>query len=199
MKKDEHLEQLAEIRNLMVRSSHYFSLSGPAAIVAGFLAFLGYGFADYWIKESALSHVEIRNRLIPLSILILLLSLGVAIMLTYRKAKRREEIFWNATSRKMALDFAIPMISGGFVTLLLLYHHYYELLSGTMLVFYGLACISGSKYTFGDIRYLGYLFLVCGLAAFGMPQHSLLCWVTGFGAIHVVYGCIMFYRYDRNQ
>ena len=78
-----------------------------------------------------------------------------------------------------------------------MYHGGYFLLPSIMLVFYGLALINASKYTLEDIRHLGYCEIVLGLLSAWFIGYGLLFWAIGFGVLHIVYGTIMYFKYDR--
>ncbi|MES2397617.1 MAG: hypothetical protein V4549_16525 [Bacteroidota bacterium] len=65
------------------------------------------------------------------------------------------------------------------------------------LLFYGLALINASKYTLNDIRYLGICEIVLGLIASLYIGYGLLFWAAGFGVLHIVYGAVMYYKYER--
>lgn len=66
-----------------------------------------------------------------------------------------------------------------------------------MLLFYGLALINASKYTVGDIKYLGYTEVVLGLITAMLPGYGFWFWVIGFGIMHIVYGTLMYFKHDR--
>lgn len=95
----------------------------------------------------------------------------------------------------------VPLAAGGLFCLALLYHNngMVLLVSPVMLIFYGLALIASSKFTVHDIKYLGYLELVLGILATFFLGHGLLFWALGFGVLHIIYGSIMWYKYDRNN
>ena len=66
-----------------------------------------------------------------------------------------------------------------------------------MLIFYGLSLVNAGKFTLGEIHYLGLTEIVLGILAGIFINHGLLFWVVGFGVMHIVYGTVMYYRYDR--
>jgi hypothetical protein len=66
------------------------------------------------------------------------------------------------------------------------------------LVFYGLALVNASKYTLTDIRYLGILEIVLGCANMYYPEWGIYFWAVGFGVLHIIYGLIMWWKYERN-
>jgi hypothetical protein len=66
-----------------------------------------------------------------------------------------------------------------------------------MLIFYGLSLVNAVKVTFAEIHYLGITQIGLGILAGVFIRQGLLFWTIGFGIIHIVYGVVMFYRYDR--
>jgi len=67
------------------------------------------------------------------------------------------------------------------------------------LIFYGLALVNASKYTLTDIRYLGYCEIALGILNMQWPGHGLYFWAIGFGFLHIVYGIIMWWKYERHS
>jgi uncharacterized membrane protein HdeD (DUF308 family) len=57
--------------------------------------------------------------------------------------------------------------------------------------------ISASNFTFGDVKYLGLLEIVLGLVAACFPGYGLLFWAIGFGVLHIIYGSMMYLKYDK--
>lgn len=66
-----------------------------------------------------------------------------------------------------------------------------------MLLFYGMACINASKYTLGDVKYLGITITVIGLFSAYFYKYSIPLWMLGFGVCHIFYGGMMWYKHDR--
>jgi hypothetical protein len=73
-----------------------------------------------------------------------------------------------------------------------------SLIAPLMLIFYGMACLNASKYTLGDVRYLGITMIVLGLLSTWFLGYGLLFWALGFGVCHIIYGALMYFKYDRN-
>ena len=92
----------------------------------------------------------------------------------------------------------IPLAAGGIFGLILLYHQLFVLVAPITLIFYGLALINASKYTLNDIRYLGILEIVLGLISAVFVGQGLLFWSIGFGVLHIIYGTLMHFKYNRN-
>ena len=73
----------------------------------------------------------------------------------------------------------------------------YGLIAPGCLIFYGLALVNASKYTFNDIRYLGVLEIILGLISSVYVGYGLICWAIGFGVLHIIYGAFMYFKYER--
>jgi hypothetical protein len=71
------------------------------------------------------------------------------------------------------------------------------MVASAMLIFYGLSLVNAGKFTFGEIHYLGLTEIVLGILAGVFINYGLLLWAMGFGLMHIVYGTVMYYRYDR--
>jgi hypothetical protein len=130
---------------------------------------------------------------------VLLCSLLSAFYFTWRKAKKNRVPMWEHTSKKLLINLLIPLVAGGLFVLGLLYHHEWIFVAPVCLVFYGLALVNASKYTLTDIRYIGLIEIVLGLINMFWPPYSLFFWAIGFGLLHIIYGWIMWRKYDKTQ
>ena len=95
------------------------------------------------------------------------------------------------------INLLIPLITGGLFILILLSRGYYGIVAPSFLIFYGLALINGSKYTLRDIKYLGIVEILLGLVCGLVPGYGLIFWALGFGVMHILYGSIMYYKYEK--
>ncbi|HLF52283.1 hypothetical protein [Flavobacterium sp.] len=199
--KDKYLNDISEIKNMMSKSSQFISLSGFAGIIAGIYALIGAFVAHQLIINHEGSYITLESNTFKLIVLtaflVLLSSVVTATMLTYGKAKKEGEKVWNATSKRMVVNFLIPLATGGIFAILLLRNGNYGLIAPVTLIFYGMACINASKYTFRDIRYLGITVTVLGLMATEFSGYALEFWALGFGVCHILYGSMMYFKYDR--
>ena len=64
------------------------------------------------------------------------------------------------------------------------------------LIFYGLACVNASHYTLGYTRSLGITMLLIGLLSVWFLGYGLYFWALGFGLMHIIYGTLMYFKYD---
>lgn len=205
--RQEHLDNLSEIRSLMERSSSFISLSGLSGICAGIIGLL----AAYLLNEKLGSYIkfsydvvltaEKRNELIifsaVLSIVVLIITFALTIFFTSRKAKKKGFPAWDSSAKRMIVNLFIPLVSGGLFCLLLVYHHFDYLVLPSMLLFYGLALINAGKYTLNEIRWLGISEILAGLAALLLLDYAVLFWAIGFGLMNIIYGTLMYFRHER--
>jgi len=202
----DQLETLHEIRNIMDRSSRFISLSGLSGISAGLSALAGAAVVVWYLGKENISYrgnhaitLSLDNILFLLTValVVLVVALGLAFFFTIRRARRNNQRTWDSKSQRLLINLAIPLAAGGVFCAVLLYHGILYLVAPVMLVFYGLALINGSKYTFSDIRYLGICELVLGLATSFFVGYGLLSWTIGFGVLHIVYGALLYFKYER--
>lgn len=203
--KDIHSE-LASIRSLMERSTRFISLSGLSGVLAGVYAlvgaFIGYRllnrkYGSLTVGDTYQSYPVIYHQLFILACAILLLSIITGILLTIRQAKKQGEPYWNPVSRRLVSSMAIPLVTGGVFILILLLRAEYELIASACLLFYGLSLITASNHTFSDVRWLGFSEIVLGLLAAWSPESGFQLWIIGFGLLHIIYGSVMHFKYNR--
>jgi hypothetical protein len=204
------VEQLAEIRNMMERSSRFISLSGLSGVAAGIIALAGAGIAFLCLdfdqgRFSPVSYSSDRInsgfngslRFIILDALVVLfLAFAAAIFFTTRKARKKGLKVWDSTAKRMVINLMIPLVSGGIFCLILIYHDLVFLLAPATLLFYGLALLNAGKYTYHEIRVLGISEIILGLMASWLIGYGLLFWAIGFGVMHIFYGLMMYFRYE---
>jgi hypothetical protein len=89
------------------------------------------------------------------------------------------------------------MLIGGIFVLGFMRYGHAVYIAPACLVFYGLALVHGSRHTLTDIRYLGYLEITLGLICLFVPGWGLYFWAAGFGLLHILYGIIMWNKYDK--
>lgn len=199
-------QELAEIKSMMERSTRFLSLSGLAGIMAGIYAFVGAGIAWYWIYfpsteygvgTETISMADMRTNLIVLGLIVLVLAIGTAYLLSQQKSQKKSHQFWTPASKRFLSALFIPVVAGGLFSFALIHESTYQLIAPATLIFYGLGLINASHFTLGEIKNLGIGQLILGLAGAFFPAFGLVCWALGFGVLHVIYGSMMYYRYDR--
>jgi hypothetical protein len=202
----EYEKDLASIRTMMERSAKFISLSGLSGVLAGVYALAG-AVAAYFIVHYPISPFKFRIysatendklwKLLFVAGLVLIASVSTGLWLSNRKAQKHGLTLWTTASRNLFLNLSIPLITGGIFILIILYMGHYGLAAPASLIFYGLALIQGSSNTFDEVRYLGFSEIVLGLIAAMLPGYGLQFWALGFGVLHIVYGTIMYKKYDK--
>jgi hypothetical protein len=205
---DQHLDALKDIRKMMQRSSRFISLSGLSGIAAGIWALIGAYFAYDWIDEyyNAFTRGGYTNENFhSLKWNLFLLAGGVAglalisaLYFTSRRAGRNKLPLWDHTTKQLVINTAIPMAAGGLFIIAMLQYSEWRFVSPACLIFYGLGLVNGSKYTLSDIRYLGFLEILLGLINTQFIGYGLYFWALGFGVLHIIYGFVMWWKYERN-
>jgi hypothetical protein len=197
-------EDLSHIRSMMERSSRFISLSGLSGVVAGLAALIGAVYVFFVFKREGIDYFDgdrnvfgpaLVKELLIIGILILMAALLSGYIFTANKSKRKGLKIWDATTRRLLITFAVPLVTGGVFCLALLYHHLFVFVAPATLIFYGLALVSAERYTLTDIKYLGYCQIVLGLISLFILGWGLLFWTIGFGVLHIVYGLIMHKKY----
>ena len=209
METKNYLQDISEIKNMMSRSSRFMSISGLSGILAGIYALLGaalayvhlnsysqFGYTNYTLISDDLRSTLFFN-LLGIAVLVLAAALVTGALLTWRKAKRLNENIWNPVSKRLLINFGFPLVTGGVFCFVLLQYGIVGLVAPATLIFYGLALINASKFTLGDIKYLGVANVIIGLIATQFVGYGLYFWALGFGVFHIIYGAILYNKYDR--
>ncbi len=203
MQDNKYLDDLHEIRQMMRKSTLFLSLSGLSGVLAGVYALIGAAVAYKLLQHHYLyyPYVIIESKtfkaIIAIALLVLIASVLTAYLFSMRKAKRNGEKLITPTAKRAFYNFALPLLTGGALCILLINNGHYGLLAPMTLIFYGLACVNVSKYTFGDVHYLGITEIILGLLAVQFSGYGLLFWVLGFGVCHILYGGVMHFKYER--
>lgn len=207
MESNKYLDDITEIKNMMRRSSRFISLSGLSGILAGIYALIaaaiariviGTHFSSYMLaQDSGRGAGDIEGKLALIAISTLVLALITGVFFSIRKAKKSGENIWEDSSKRLVLNFFIPLVTGGAFCLVLIQNGIVGLVAPTTLIFYGLACVNASKYTLGDVRYLGIINIILGLVATQFIGYGLYFWALGFGVLHVIYGSLIYFKHDR--
>jgi len=203
----ETLQEISDIKRIMERSSRFISLSGLSGIAAGICALIGAYFAnrilkDYYDEYNREGYTDdhfatLKIKLVILAATVVLAALMLAFVFTWRRARQNHLPVWDLTARKLLWNVLFPLVAGGLFVLAMLQYDEWHFVAPACLVFYGLALVNGSKYTLSDVRYLGYSEIVLGLIGTQFIHSGLYFWAIGFGVLHIIYGAIMWWRYER--
>lgn len=210
----EQLNDLREIRSLMERSSRFIGLSGLSGIAAGLCALAGATVTYIYLDVRPFEHahqsyfdlalsaskwgVHYTKFFILVGSLTILAAISFGVLFTTRNARQKGQNIWDTTARRLLLNLMIPLSAGGLYCLAMLLHGSIAYLAPATLVFYGLALINGSKYTLHDVYYLGLTEIALGIVAMFLLRYGLEFWVIGFGFLHIIYGTMMYFKYEKN-
>jgi hypothetical protein len=205
------LQELKDIKRMMERSSRFISLSGLSGIAAGVCGLIG-----AWIANGILNHYyvygswgtngyfskpefhQLKFKLLVLAVIVFIAAFTLSFLFTWQKARKQHIPLWNMTSRKLFWNMIIPLGTGALFIIAMLRYNDWSYVAPASLVFYGLALVNASKYTFTDVKYLGYGQIILGLVNMLYIGKGLYFWAAGFGVLHIIYGAIMWWKYERN-
>jgi hypothetical protein len=208
------LQTIQDIKRMMERSSRFISLSGWSGVSAGICA-LGGALAAYWRLER---HHEVRGGrveyggqidglsfdsinlfrdLVWIAVITFAAALISAFFFTWIRSRKNGTPIWDRTVQRLTWNTVLPMLVGGLFLWRGMQLNEYRLVAPGCLIFYGLALVNASKYTLGEIRYLGYGQIALGIINLWQLSYGLYFWAAGFGILHIIYGIVMWYRYER--
>ncbi|TVZ56944.1 hypothetical protein OD91_2248 [Lutibacter sp. Hel_I_33_5] len=194
MNKENYLKDIAEIKNLMTKSSRFISLSGLSGVFAGIYAILGAVY--YYFNDINTGSYSAINAIIVILIVGFLSSVTTIIM-TSRRAKITDEKIWSSTTKQLVSAFITTLCIGlVFISILLLKNQYKEAIP-LLPLFYGLSLLHAAKHTNNIVKPLGILQIVIGLLCALIPKFSFWFLVIGFGIIHIIYGAVIYFKYDK--
>lgn len=213
------LEDLKEIRKMMEGSSKFLSLSGLSGIFAGLTALTGTYLA--WMKIDHFEKMYISNlaagtlmraelkllrELFILALVVLILALSVGFLFTWLKARKHKQKLITPLSFRLLFSLMLPLGFGGGFVLIAIHHGMIGLVVPATLTFYGLALLNASKYVHDDIKLLAVCQMILGLLSFYTLEYNydgairmLFYWALGFGLLHILYGAIIYFRYDYKK
>lgn len=207
MEQQDYFRDIADIRSMMERTTKFLSLSGWAGVMAGIYALAG-AYIAYRVLEfnpDAVNYAYVSQaglsgglvKLIALGLLILILAIGTAIYFSKQKANQRNEKIWNATSRRLISNMAVPLVTGGLLILIFISKGLLGLIAPMTLLFYGISLYLAGRFTYAEIKAMGLIQIILGLLAAYFIEYSILLWTLGFGVLHIIYGGYLHFKYEK--
>ncbi len=202
---EDYKKTLADIRNLMDGSARFHSISGLAGVSSGITALAGiavfYLYFGFGLLEPFLfvNYLTVPFLMVD-GLIVLIVSMAFALYFTRKNAVKKGEKLMTPLFKRVVLYWLIPMMAGGVILL--------PYFSGSgpilfpsaialTLVFYGLALVSASRFSLNELFWLGLVDIILGLAGFFLWRYSLLFWATGFGVMNLVFGIVVYRRYEK--
>jgi hypothetical protein len=219
--KPEPLNTLQDIKQMMERSSRFISLSGLSGVAAGSCALIGAWFAygiiynsrhfnssthirynsddanDYQSSGSISIADFMGSKLFQIAVFTFIAAFILAFLFTYLRSKKTNTPLWGTTSKRLMVNVSIPMIVGGIYLWKMIQEGIFGLIAPGCLIFYGLALVNASKYTLKEVRYLGYCQIILGVINLWFIGYGIHFWALGFGVLHIVYGIVMWWKYEK--
>ncbi len=194
---------------MMEESSKFLSLSGLSGVAVGCFALLGAAIAHFWILDNGTVKYDEYLKVLPgnygrgirlsmflTAIFTLTGALLSAWYISFRKSRKLQIGFWTSSAKKMVTSLFVVLATGGIFSVILVFHGYFKMIAAVMLIFYGLALLNASKYSKHDIKSLAFTQIILGLIAAMFINYGLLIWTLGFGFVHIVYGILMYFKYE---
>ena len=168
------LETLQDIKRMMERSSRFISLSGLSGVSAGVCALGGAWVAgnkiNCWKEGHCELHrlmaeggIQLLNELFWIAAITFIAAFLTAFIFTFLRSKKDSTPLWGRASMRLLWNTILPLAAGGIFLWRMLELGQYDLVAPGCLIFYGLALINASKYTLGEVRYLGYVQVILGV------------------------------------
>ena len=202
---------LADIRGLMRRSGRFLSLSGLSGVWAGACALAAAAYAYVRAGVRPLSGVDyytayyrqyqdataIEPFVFAVGVVTMAAAVAGAAFFTVRRARATGAPIWSSAARRMLGALLAPLVTGGILVLAHWHQGDFGYSAALTLVFYGLALLAVARYTVPELLTLGYVEIGLGLLVAFVPAYGIDAWTLGFGVGHIVYGALIWWRYER--
>ena len=129
MESKNYLQDISEIKTMMNKSSRFLSISGLSGILAGIYALIGAYIGYHIIYANNIVTIDgyrtliiTEERLMTIFIVamtVVAMSIFTGIILSVLKAKKQNESMWDSTSKRLVINFMIPLVAGGILGSLL--------------------------------------------------------------------------------
>ena len=198
--------ELQVIRQLMERPIRFSTMSGKSGILAGAAALGGLAASGWvWRNFHPLGRQLLLSGLIWAGVF--LLSLGGAILLTWRRERSQGMAFWTPVKRRVLSAVLPPFLAAMALTagvVILLWSDpigsagLWMVIAPCWMLFYGVALWQVGQFSVPPVRALGVAFLAGGLVAALLPplmRDPVATLGVSFGGFHLVYGLLVWRRY----
>ena len=181
------LEDLHFIRETMESAAAFTAVPGLGGVVIGITALVAAFVAARRPSQPAWLFTWVVE-----AILAFALASGAMI----RKARRAETPLLSRPARKFVLSLSPPLLAGALLTVVLWRSGQAGILPGLWLLLYGAGVVTGGAFSVRIIPLMGLCFMVTGgIALFCPPAWGNILMAVGFGALHIVFGAIIAWRY----
>lgn len=196
MESDKYLNDISEIKKLMNKSSKFISLSGLSSIYTGIYGLIG---GLYYYYKEVITNNYSANIAIIIFLLISFLSVITTIFFTSKRAKETNEKAWSKTTEQLIATFSITLLLGTIYIFVLIFQEKYLAAIPLVPLVYGLSLIHAAKHTSNVVMPLGITQVITAFLCVLFIEYSFWFYVIGFGAIHLINGLIIYFKYDKNN
>ena len=179
-------DNLRFIRETMERATAFTAISGQGYVLVG---------ASAAVAAAVAAAQPTPERWVGVWIVELILAGLIAVGMTARKARALDVPLRSHTGRKLILAFAPPMAVGAVLSVALFLRGDIGLLPGTWLGLYGAGVMTGGAYSVRVIPLMGAGFIALAAVALLTPLSGDLLLGLGLGALHILFGLIIWRRY----
>lgn len=181
------MDNIQFIRRTMENAGAFTAVPGLGGILVGVTALAAAGLANLQTSVEAWLVVWMAEAAVAICI-------GVAT--AARKARRGQMLLASRPGMKFVLGLAPPILAGALITAAMYRVGATGLLPGAWMLFYGTGVLTGGAFSVRIVPVMGICFMAIGAAALFAP----VAWGTallaaGFGVVHIVFGCLIAWRY----
>jgi hypothetical protein len=181
------LEDLHFIRETMESAAAFTAVPGIGGVIIGVTALVA---AFVAARQSGLSAWLFTWGVEGV------LAFAVASGAMIRKARRAQTPLLSRPARKFVLSLSPPLLAGALLTGVLYRTGQVGVLPGLWLLLYGAGVVTGGAFSVRIIPLMGLCFMVMGgMALFCPAAWGNILMAVGFGALHIVFGAIIAWRY----
>lgn len=199
MDKEKYLKDIEEIKNLMTNSSKFISLSGLSGVFAGVFTLVGafYLFFNKGINDYSEISKEFIIDIFTTIILVGILTTITTVFFTRIRTKETKENIWNSSTKNLIKSYSTTFLIGLILIVINIFQENYTQLIALLIIFYGLALMHSSIFTSNILKPLGIIEIIVGITCSLFPKYSFWFWVLGFGIIHLIYGTVIYFKFDK--
>lgn len=115
-----------------------------------------------------------------------------------KRRKKNDLKGWEPRSKKIRLIFVIQTLISLVITYYFIQTGMLKIIIPTILLFYGVACITVKKLTSGPSGVLGLFFVMQSIFALLVPEAQFILAYTSFGIFHIIYGLLFYLKKNYN-
>ncbi len=197
---NQQIEDIKAIREMMEKSSKFQSINGLSLVLAGVGATVGGILAYELVVKEAMQRGGYTSQdvkfLIVDAVCVLLFAIVSISIFSWKKANNNHQPLVSSVTKRTMYNLLLPLVTGAIFSTIFLVRGDVPIVASTTLIFYGLALVNASKYTYSEIHALGICEIITGILAAIFLNRGIYFWIFGFGILHILFGLIMYFKYE---